>query len=62
MVWSASGPRTLSNGYVLVEGACDPPYEEAVVNVAREDEVNGVVSTVMFLPSAPEVVVMIGED
>ncbi len=33
-----------------------------MVNVAKEEEVSGVVSMVMDLQRAPDVVVMIGED
>lgn len=62
MVLSASGPKTLSNGYVLVVGACDdPPYEEAVVNDDRDDEASGVVSIVMAFDTAPSVVVINGD-
>jgi hypothetical protein len=62
VVLSASGPKTLSNGYVFVVGACDdPPYEEAVVNVDDEDETSGVVSIVMFLDTAPSVLVINGD-
>jgi len=62
VVLSASGPNTLSKGYVLVVGACDdPPYEEAVVNVDEEDEASGVVSIVIFLETAPSVEVINGD-
>ena len=60
IVWSASGPKTLSKGYVLVVGP-PPPYEEAVVNADRDDEAEGVVSIVIAFASAPSVVVMTGD-
>lgn len=62
VVLSASGPKTLSKGYVFVVGAWDdPPYEEAVVNVDDEDETSGVVSIVMFFDTAPSVLVINGD-
>jgi hypothetical protein len=62
VVLSASGPNTLSKGYVLVVGACDdPPYEEAVVNVDEEDEASGVVSIVIFFDTAPSVEAINGD-
>lgn len=62
IVWSASGPNTLSKGYVFVDGACAPPYDDAVVKEDKEEEAMGVVSTVMAFASAPSVVVITGEE
>jgi hypothetical protein len=45
----------------LVIGACDPPYDDAVVKLAMDDEAIGVVATVIALDIAPEVDVMTGE-
>jgi hypothetical protein len=62
VVLSASGPNTLSNGYVFVVGACDdPPYEEAVVNVDNDEDTRGVVSIVIAFDTAPSVVVINGD-
>lgn len=60
IVWSASGPKTLSKGYVLVVGP-PPPYEDAVVKEDKVEDAVGVVSTVMARERAPSDVVMTGE-
>lgn len=61
IVWSASGPKTLSKGYVFVVGWGVPPYVDAVVNVDKVADGNGVVSTVTILDTGPVVVVMTGD-
>jgi hypothetical protein len=51
----------LSKEYVFVDGP--PPYDDAVVNVDMDDDdAIGVVSTVMLFESAPDVLVIIGDD
>lgn len=62
IVWSASGPNTWSKGYVFVLGPPPAPYDEAVVNEARDVEASGVVSTVICFDNGPPVVVIIGDD
>ena len=53
---------TLSNGYVLVVGACDdPPYADAVVKVDDDEDAIGVVSIEICFDTAPVVDVIRGD-
>lgn len=53
---------TLSNGYVLVVGACDdPPYADAVVKVDEDEDAMGVVSIEICFDTAPVVDVINGD-